>query len=349
MKVIRQLYSSQRMRRKAPLNLKKGDEAYFGGKSFEYTLPESSFIYVGKAMVTSQGIIMRHLLPLKRFIVCYGIDFKKYYFRYIGHVLLNYKKQRLHDDKKYVIIFDNYSGPKGFYHWICDGLTRLVEIKDELKAYTVLLPAYFKHERLYSDTLKLFDIAHEYVIDEKTCVMVNHLYAADFIAPTGNFNKQNFHKLQRLVWNTYKLPEGEASEKIYISRGKASRRFVINENEVCDLLKQYNFRIVYLEDHPFEEQVRLVTRAKYLVSIHGAALTHVFFMQPGSHVLEFKRMNDASNYVYFSLADVAGVHYYYQFCEVTEKSRHANNFDLAVDISDLQTNIELMLSKNELL
>ena len=347
MKVIRQLYSSGTIRRKPPLNLKKGDEVYFGGASFEYTLPESSFVYIGKATVTSQGIIMKHFLPLRRFIVCYAIDFKQYYFRYIGHVLWHYKKQRLKDDKKYVIIFDNYSGPKGFYHWICDGLTRLAEIRDELKDYTVLLPAYFKQERLYSDTLKLFDIAHEYVITEKTCVTVDHLYAVDFIAPTGNFNQQNFHKLQRLVWDTYKLPDGEAYDKIYISRGKASRRFVINEREVGDLLQQYGFRIVHLEDHPFEEQVRLVTQARYLVSIHGAALTHVFFMQPGSHVLEFKRMNDASNYVYFSLADVAGVNYYYQFCEVTEKSKHANNFDLAVDISDLQTNIEWMLSKNE--
>lgn len=346
MREIKRLYSSETIKRRAPVNLKEGDAVFFGGTSFEYTLPQSSFMYIGKATVTSQGIIIKKFLPLRRFIVCYDIDFKNYYFRYILHILLKYRMQKLNKEGKYVVIFDNYSGPKGFYHWIADGLTRLVEIKDQLKDFTVLVPEYFKNESIYIDTLKLFDINHSYFIPEKTRVKMNHLYAIDFIAPSGNFNKQNFSKLQKLVWDKYQLENDHAIERIYISRAKASRRFVVNEEEVVNLLKEYNFKIVHFEDYNFEEQVKLVYKSKYFVSIHGAALTHIFFMQPDSHVLEFKRMYDAINYVYFSLADVADVNYYYQFCEVTERSKHANSFDLTIDVNELRHTIELMLSKN---
>ncbi len=344
MKLIKQLYSSQTIKRKAPVNLKQGDSNFFGGEPFEYTLPASSFNYIGKASVTSQGIIMKHFLPLKRFIVCYDIDFKHYFFRYILHVLSKYKRHKPGGKQKYLIIFDNYSGPKGFYHWISDGLTRLVEMNEQLNEFVVLIPEYFKHEQLYMDTLALFNIKQIYYIPEKTYVKIDHLYVMDFIAPTGNFNPHNFLKLQKLVWDAYNLKKSEANEYIYISREKASRRFVLNEPEVIWLLQSYDFKIVCLEDYKFEEQVKLIFKTKYLVSIHGAALTHISFMQKGSKVLEFKRLNDSSNFVYFSLADVAGVDYYYQFCDVKEKSKNANNFDLTVNIEELDATIKLMLT-----
>ena len=42
--------------------------------------------------------------------------------------------------------------------------------------------------------------------------------------------------------------------------------------------------IEVLEAYPFEEQVRAVSAARYLVSGHGAGLTNMLFMRPGSHV-----------------------------------------------------------------
>lgn len=344
MKELKILYTPQHIQRRPPVNLAPGDEVYFGGEGFRYQYPRSALVALGKCQVSAEGIILKHFLPLKRFIVCYDIDFKHYYLRYIIHLLRRYRRRVLPVGEKYLVIFDNYSGPKGFFHWICDGLTRLVELNEELSEYTVLIPAYFQQEALYRDTLRLFNIGKTEVIAERSYVQAAKVYAIDFITPSGHFNPLNFRKLQQLVWNKYHLPAGAATEKIYISRAKASRRFVENEAEVVALMVSFGFRIVYLEDYTFEEQVRLAASAKYLVSIHGAALTHVFFMQPGSHVLEFKRQDDAGNYVYFSLADVAGVNYYYQFCKVTERSHHANNFDLWVDPATLRNTMQLMLS-----
>lgn len=345
MNVLKPLYNTSTIIRRPPCNLTKGEEIFFGGPSFTCLIPKSYIEELHNVIVTSQGIILKHFLPKKEYIIYYKHDFKNYWKRYLLHVFLKNKKQNIDPHKKYLLIFDNYSGPKGFAHWISDGLTRLVELNDDLKNYTVLVPEYFFKEAIYKDTLSLFDLREIQYIQEKHYVKTKKLFACRHIANTGDYRPLNINKLRNHIHSRINLIHPKVTnEKIYISRQKASRRFVLNETDVIKVITEFGFSIVYMEDYSFAEQVSIAHNAKVLVSIHGGALTNILFMQKGSCVLELRREGDGENCMFFSLADALEVNYYYQFCKGNFNNSTANNFDLVVDCSALKNNLEIILS-----
>jgi hypothetical protein len=345
---VQKIYDALPVSNKPPANLKKRDEHLFGTPGMSYTVPESWLYRIRHAMVSDMGIIIKNWQPLKRFINCYEVDFSNYAFQYTLRTALKSKKINADPSKKYLLIFDNYSGPRGFFHWIADSLTRLVELRESLSDYTVLVPSYFKEEALYQETIALFDIREMEVIPSGCSMRVPELYVPDYIAPSGYFHPANLRKLREHVWQKVQVQEpGPSLQRVYISRKKATRRFVTNEDEVIGMVEKYGFTIVHLEDYSFREQVQLVYQADCLITIHGAALTHIAFMRPGSKVMEFRKEDDAHNNLYFSLASEAGVSYFYQLCPAQQVSTAANNFNLEVDLRVLEENIGQMLSLNQ--
>lgn len=47
-------------------------------------------------------------------------------------------------------------------------------------------------------------------------------------------------------------------------------------------------QLVYLEDFPVEEQIRLFSNAEVVIAVHGAGLTNINFCSPGSRVVEIR-------------------------------------------------------------
>lgn len=76
------------------------------------------------------------------------------------------------------------------------------------------------------------------------------------------------------------------TRRIYISRVKARRRRVLNEDAVRGVLEQKGFQTVYAEEHSVAEMAHLVSQSETVVATHGAGMTHVVFAQQGTKVLE---------------------------------------------------------------
>lgn len=326
-------YKSGSVQNPLPANFKEEDRALFQ-RDLEIHFPESSLFLLKNVFVTDYGVIYNQLSADKTNIICYDSDFKNYRFRYFVKAFLTFKKYR-YKGSKCIIVFDNYSGPNGFAHWICDGLTRLAEVKN-LHEYTLIVPAYFKEQKLYSDSLNLFGANRFYYLEPQSLTFFREVYFPSPVAETGNFRKENLMKLKALVTASSGII-ARPEKNIYISRGKASRRFVQNEAVISELLKHYEFEVVYMEDYAFMEQVRIISSAKTVVSIHGAALTLAMFMAEDANMIEFRKKDDTSNNMYYLLANAVGLHYYYLRCEYHHVSENANNFNLEVDPVALET------------
>lgn len=340
MKLVKEFYTKETILRNPPRNLKMGDENSFGAKN--YTIEPSALYLIRNVRISPLGIIYRRFISLKDFIVCYAIDFKKYKLRYLVKGLLQYKTKSLSNQNKYLILFDNYSGPHGFAHWLCDGLTRIAEMNDELIDYVALFPAYFKNEKLYLESLRFFKFDKIEYLPDNTFTKISELYIPSHIAGTGNFHPKNIQKLRHIILS--QLPQSAKKiDYIYISRAKSSRRHVENEKEVGVYLKQQNFETIYFEDHTFQEQIQLISQAKLVVSIHGAALALIMFMKKNSSVLEFRKKTDTINNMYFSLANAVDLNYYYLNCDYKAIADNANNFNLVIDLQELKQTIDLML------
>jgi signal peptidase I len=346
MKSVRTIYYPACIKRQAPVSMKPEDLGAFENLKC-YTFNNSDLLKFDNVLLTSNGVIFHNFKPYKALVNCFEQDFRKYWFRFLIKVLLFSKRRILSGEEKYLLVYDNYSGPRGFFHWISDCLTRLVEIKDDINEYVIIVPFYFRNEQLYQETLSLFNIKRIMYIEEKEYFRISNMYCLDYIAPSGIFRPENVVKLRDFVWNKFEVKSsiGDKGDKVYISRAKASRRKVVNEEEVAYTLKnEYGFSIVNLEDFSFFDQVKIIYHAKYLVGIHGGGLTHIHFLKAGSSVLELRKENDFENNVYYFLSDSLAVNYKYLFCKHRQISSSANNFDLKVEIAELRKSVEDLLT-----
>lgn len=338
-KFFKIFYKASIVKNPPPQNYKEEDLPLFK-TNFEIQLPDSGLQILNRVFVTDLGIIYKNFSSVKDNIVCYAIDFKNYRFRYLLKSFLTFKK-RIYRGEKCVIVFDNYSGPNGFAHWICDGLTRLAELSETIHEYTLIVPAYFKNQGVYAESLKLFNITSIHYLPKNSITYFKTLHFPSPIGDTGNFHPENVNKLRKLAESKLEL-SSSSPKNIYISRAKANRRFVENEQEVTELLANYGFEIIFLEDHPFPDQVKIVSNANNIVSIHGAALAMLLFAKENSRVLELRNVADATNNMYYLLANVCQLRYYYLNCRGIEKSKNANNFNLEVDVRELEATLQYM-------
>lgn len=142
----------------------------------------------------------------------------------------------------------------------------------------------------------------------------------------------------------------EACEVVYVSRAKARGRYVLNEKELIASLSEFNVRVVHFEDLVFADQVRLMASTKILVSIHGAALVNMIFMQQGGAVVELiPKKNGIFDYnivrnsfkhdsCYLRLAEAMGHSYDFLESEV-DVSRFSNTHmaNIVVDTEALKS------------
>lgn len=107
-------------------------------------------------------------------------------------------------------------------------------------------------------------------------------------------------------------------EKIYISREGSSFRRLVNREEIEAILKRYGYEEVRAENHPFLEQAALFAKAKFIVTVHGAGLTHLIFAPSDCRLLELHPARYV-NPAYFFLARECGQPYHYLIDRATRE------------------------------
>ena len=75
-------------------------------------------------------------------------------------------------------------------------------------------------------------------------------------------------------------------KKLFLDRGSAKRRTIINQAEVREYLLGRGYEIVDTARLSFQEQVRLFRGARSIVSCHGAGLANLCFVEAGASLLE---------------------------------------------------------------
>jgi len=75
--------------------------------------------------------------------------------------------------------------------------------------------------------------------------------------------------------------------RIYLTRKNEDRRRVHNEDQVTGILKNFGFTTVDPGSMSIKEQVALFSRAEYVVSPHGGALSNIVFTPPETKIIEF--------------------------------------------------------------
>lgn len=109
--------------------------------------------------------------------------------------------------------------------------------------------------------------------------------------------------------------------RIYISRKNAAMRRILNEEELIQTLKTYNFQEYVLEQMTIEEQIELFYHAEIVVGSHGAGFSNIIFADK-VHVIELFPSQFIWMPVYYFLSK-SMQHCYHYLCS-GEKLHYAN-------------------------
>jgi len=101
----------------------------------------------------------------------------------------------------------------------------------------------------------------------------------------------------------------DPSRRIFISRASASKRRMVNEEEVADFLGALGFEHVALEEMDFLEQIEMFAEASVVIGQHGAGLTNLLYVPPGTTVIEIFSSPDATPPHYSSAVDLLDLNY----------------------------------------
>jgi len=228
-----------------------------------------------------------------------------------------------------LIIHNHWS--TGYHHWLTESLRRLLYI--DTSKYNLIIPE--DYPKFAFDSLTAFKFKSIIKLPRRTGAKVKKL----LVPPnkkSGHFIRQQLLDLKHILFTHFEIPLSQPQKKIYISRKNASRRKVENELELIELLKANDFLILESEELTFEEQIKLFSDCKILISIHGAGLTNCLFMQENTSVLEFYKKDTFINYCFERMAKELNINYNRQMCVGGKnKETHVDETDLIVEINSV--------------
>lgn len=191
---------------------------------------------------------------------------------------------------------------KNYSHWFTAHLPKLLLLRDRQQLDSVLMPP--NPPSLVRESLAMvgIDVERFPTYDPDAVVEVDELT----IFNTDRFRPELLCSVREAFWKPAAAPP---HRRVFISREKATRRRLVNEDEIWPILKAEGFERVVMEDLPFAEQVALMAETSILFAIHGAGLTNMMFCGPGTHVVEIADLS-FPNPNFYAVASALGHHYW---------------------------------------
>lgn len=216
-----------------------------------------------------------------------------------------------------------------FYHWMFEELPRfylLSKYEGNIDYYI----SNFSNKPYQLETLKLLNIEVKKLISPsgKYGIQASNLiisYSPAFDSGYVSSWICNFIKKIFLPFLDDNSSDGYA-ERVYIARGNALNRKVVNEVEIINILRNNGFQICYLDNYTLIEQANIFYHAKVIIAPHGAALTNLVHCKEKTKVLEIFNPTYAPT-MFWEISSKMGLDYY---CSVGERT----DFEFTENITD---------------
>jgi len=308
-------------------------------------------INIENARITNNSVVIRKLNIVPQSVVSQSSYEKykkpKFLLKYIFPTI-NFSFKKAKSKRNYILITDEWS--KNYCHWLWEALSKLSILQKSHPRASLVLPKSYLKIDFVMKSLEAFGI------QAKDLILINkksHLKTSNLnfipcinIATPGYYDFLEFLAVRdRTVShfeNDLKLDFGE---KIYISRSdpkKSTARKIANEVELEMLLAKYGFKTVYMENYNFLEQVSIASKAKIILSPHGAGITNAMFMADNGILIELVNKN-WSKTCFAEMVERMNIKYLRQDCEAKNQEQTIHLVDIEVDIIKLEENLSKII------
>jgi capsular polysaccharide biosynthesis protein len=217
----------------------------------------------------------------------------------------------------YVYFMGEHSGHAHFFHFLFDRLPRLFYLLERFSAgreplvvlsnaeppafqrdiFGFIAARYPNVEFLQIPRRERWRLPHLYFVDD-----YNTTTRATFLA------RETLAFMRSLIVEGYGLRPAPPHRRIYVNRGDARKRQLLNEAELWPLFAAKGFQSVSAATLTFREQVALFSEVEAIAGPHGAGLSHILFA-PGVKTLEIFPADKAFDIDYFYIAKAMGGSY----------------------------------------
>jgi capsular polysaccharide biosynthesis protein len=246
----------------------------------------------------------------------------------------------LNDDSNYLMIYGKWFG---YFSWITECLPRLLMVESNLPKYTLIYPEAWLSIPYVNESLKMFPEVKIKIIPADTHMFVKNMVLPESKKWTNIFNPIDTDKVRNYAWNYLNKNQInlDLGQRIYVSRKKALRRKIINENEIISYLENEGFQIICFEDYNFWDQVSIMRNTNTLISLHGAGLANINFMQKKSNVIELTKKpseSDIGRIPFWRLSNSLSLNYSVIF-GAPKNNIDSYDSDLYINIKDLTNHL----------
>ena len=234
---------------------------------------------------------------------------------------------------------------KNYFHWLFDVLPKLYLFE---QVHSLKKIDYFLFPNLdlsfQKQTLRLLNINrkkclssidHRHIFSDKIFV-TSHPYVLNFNSKYGSRNipdwisswlKKRFLKFSS---NKFKY------DKIYIDRkikNTFNERYLINNREIRNYLTKKDFKILYLEDYSFKDQISIFKNAKIIIGLHGAGFANIVFCKKGTKIIEI--LNKSTGPQIKNLAEQNNLKYT-RVIGISDKNSHEQGGSMKISLNYLK-------------
>jgi capsular polysaccharide biosynthesis protein len=289
-------------------------------------------------VITHQGKVVKDS--------CVGEEFYKKYAKFgfkIKYFLPFFSLRK----KPYILIADEWS--KNYCHWLWEALSKLIVLRQEFPAATLLLPKSYRKINFMMKSLEAFGIKDKNIkfIPKKSKLWVRNLAYIQCIG-SGNYDYYNFLKFdevsQTLIAHHKKNFKINFGDKIYISRSNPktnTARQVVNEAELVAILEKHGFKTVYMENFSFLEQMSIANAAKFVIAPHGAGITNFMFSE-NAYLIELVN-TEYEKTCFAHMCDKMKSRYYRIDCADVDQHKVFELRNIVVDVTKVENHLTKIL------
>lgn len=217
----------------------------------------------------------------------------------------------------------------GYFHWMCDTLSRLMLAKRivPLDQLTLLLPDKSRRFPFIQESLSAFPLADVRVLGRFERIACKTLVLPSQVRTSGHYHPVLVAELREYLNRHVETANRVVNRRIFLSRRDANRRRLDNERELDSVLKNHGFDCVAADQLSWKEQIDLFSSTTHLASLHGAGLSNMLAMPPGGKVLEIRDDRSPTPNCYLTLANVCDHDYYYALSQSSQPGKcvhHSN-------------------------
>ena len=217
------------------------------------------------------------------------------------------------------------------YHFIIESYARLLLLLDyanahNIDAFIIAPPKYRGFKKYHSWFIKeiLAFIPKEKILylDYQNYKGKNIYFASNPMA-----NERHILKAVRDLQRRFYDENFRGFERVYISRKKSPRRFLINDDEVAEILEaKFGFKRIFMEDYNLKDKINLMMRAKIVLTIEGTSAVNGFFMTAENAKLVTLRSYDMTEHLLIIAQNFRNIAFLPIVCENVGEAKSGEEF-----------------------